>query len=300
MNKDIPISDILTQIRDSIFIIFKNINLLYLSIISLVLFSLIPILYFLLTNYVFKNHNTKYILNLISHFNIFVLLLIAFIVLIYIILGTLIFYFIQASIVKSMLNIEYWQEIYPIKSFILNGRRVAVSYFVYEIVFYIITTFLFIVYILIVVAISFIPYIASLIFLLALVILTIFLLYLISVNMIGVIFVCDQDMDIIDAMRRSFVIVYNNISMFLKITGIFLIYLLFFIVLINSINNMTISVILYYSHIGVAIFIILIIMDFILMTLLYSFLNVFILTFWTGIYIKLKTLNISMLTKTIG
>jgi hypothetical protein len=300
MSKDITISDVLTQIRDSILIIFKNINLLYLSVLSLVLFSFIPLLYFLLTHYIVKGHNTKYVLNLISNLNILVILLIAFIILIYIILGTFFFYLLQASIIKSMLDIKYWQEIYPIKSFILNGRKVAVSYFVYEIVFYIITIFMFIIYMLIVVAIAFIPYIASLIFLLALAILLFALLYIISVNMMGIMFVCDQNMDIIDAMRKSFIGVYHNIRMFLKITGIFLLYLLFFVVLISSINSMAISVILYYSHIGVGIFIILIILDFILMTLLYSFINVFILTFWAGIYMKLKTLNIFVLTKTIG
>ncbi len=300
MNKDIAISDILTQIRDSIFIIFRNTNLLSLSFISLALFSLIPLLYFLFTHYVVKNHNTKYILHLISNFNIFIILLISFIVLIYIILGTFFFYFIQASIVKSMLDEKYWGKIYPIKSFISNGRKIAVSYFIYEIIFAIVTTFLFILYILVVIVIALIPYIASLIFLLALVLLVLSLLYLISVNMLGIMLVCDQDMDIIDAMRISFMSVYKNMRIFFKITGIFILYLLFFIVLISSIGSMAISVISYYSHMGIAMFSILIILDFILMTLLYSFINIFILTFWVGIYIKLKTFNIFMLTKTMG
>ena len=298
----ISFTELLSIAHRSLFLISKNIYILYLGIISIIFSTVLSIFQFINPPSVTIPHKfiTKglssgsiilvkwifYLLNFIKHLSSGGLIIFIIAIVVYIIISIYFTVAASSTIIKTLADNKNWEHKGNFREYWKNGIKSWVNYFIYSLLFGIIFTIVFFVFLLI--AVSLVN-INSLFLIVALIIGIILLVFLFTIAYIGLRLVLIENMDIIDAFRFSFSLVKNNFSLFINITLFYIITLLVLYLFSSIIESIITSVVKSLSvFVNISFIYPLSLIGIIIMVFILGVLAVYSSAFWTGVFLFLR------------
>ena len=277
--------------KNSISIFFRNINVFYLGIISVIFSAVIFVLnYINIKNSKIPSKFTKsYINHLYSFYSshtseIIIILIVLFI---YLLISIYFTSFSSTALIKYVLGGE------SSESFLSSwdrGKEKWKEYIVYYIIYYIIAMIISVIVILISAFFLIIPIINFLV----LIVLILFFVVVFSLSFIGIRLVLDpeREMDVIDAIRMAYKFFWQHKLEYLRVTSFYImvfvvLYLIFGFILESIIIKVALSLIAYNFLIGVSFEII----GTLIALYVSAFISVFSSVYWTKIYSIFKNLS---------
>ena len=299
--KRFTLNELLSIAHRALFLISKNIYILYLGIISIIFSTVFSIFQFITPPKVSIPHNLTsnisssslemlkwmfYFVNFIQHLSSSNLIIFIIIIVLYIVIA--IYFTIAASstIIQTLSDRKNWESKGNFKDYWRKGIKYWSNYFIYSILFGIM---FFIVFLIFMVISTFLVSINSLFLILVLIFGIILLVYILSIAYIGIRLVLIEDMDIIDGIRYSFSLVKNNFSLFLNISLFYLVTLLILYLIANVIESVIISVLhSLYTSFGLTFTYPVIVIALLIIIFILGILAVYSSAFWTGVFIELR------------
>ena len=299
--KVFTLNELLSIAHRALFLISKNIYILYLGIISIIFSTVFEIFQFITPPKVVLPHNLPsnlsssslmlmkwvfYFINLIKHLPQSELILFIVIIAIYTIATIYFTVAASATIIKTLANKKNWENKGNFGEYWKNGVKSWSNYFIYSLLFVI--AFVIIFFIFMMIAVTLVN-INALFLILDLILGIIILIYAFSIAYIGMRLVLVENMDIVDAFRFSFSLVKKNFSLFTNITLFYIITLLVLYLISNFLEYIVLSVLQSLNVlIGSPFIYPLIVIGFFIIIFILGVLAVYSSAFWTGIFLSLR------------